>query len=121
MKLNMQKLVRERSSECVSFFLVLEVPKCAKTSCEVSPPYPAQRQWAGVSSKSTSLLRSWCLQSTAYDQAMVQLLHYPDLWCEFALWHQEGGGGGAAPALAVLGRARQVCHSKFPSAFRAPE
>ena len=47
------------------------------------------------------------VQSRAYDQALMVLLHYPDLWAEYAQWHQEGGGG-AAPALAVLNRGRQA-------------
>jgi hypothetical protein len=51
-------------------------------------------------------------QGTAYDQVLTEALHYPDVWYDYAAWHVEGGGGGSAPALAVLHRGRRVRPSK---------
>ena len=47
-------------------------------------------------------------QATAYDHVLMEAMHYPDVWYEYATWHVEGGGGGSAPALAVLHRGRRV-------------
>ena len=47
-------------------------------------------------------------QATAYDHVLMEAMHYPDVWYDYASWHLEGGGGGSAPALAVLHRGRRV-------------
>lgn len=41
----------------------------------------------------------------------MPMLHYVDFWIEYAEWHAAGGGGGPAPALAVLNRGRQTVAS----------
>ena len=43
----------------------------------------------------------------------MEAMHYPDVWYEYANWHVDGGGGGSAPALAVLHRGRRVCGRAF--------
>ena len=48
------------------------------------------------------------MQGAAYDHVLMEALHYPDVWYDYAAWHVEGGGGGSAPALAVLHRGRKV-------------
>ncbi|KAI3433457.1 hypothetical protein D9Q98_003270 [Chlorella vulgaris] len=42
----------------------------------------------------------------AFEQALMVLFHYPDVWLEFARWHQCGGGAGAAAGAAVLDKGR---------------
>ncbi len=54
------------------------------------------------------------MQGTAYDHVLMEAMHYPDVWYEYANWHVDGGGGGSAPALAVLHRGRRVSTAPSP-------
>ena len=53
-------------------------------------------------------------QGTAYDHVLMEAMHFPDVWYEYANWHVDGGGGGSAPALAVLHRGRRVSTAPSP-------
>ncbi|KAK9824661.1 hypothetical protein WJX72_012141 [[Myrmecia] bisecta] len=44
----------------------------------------------------------------AFDQALIPLLHYPEIWYGYARWHQLGPGGGIMAAKAVFSRARKA-------------
>lgn len=44
----------------------------------------------------------------AYDQALMPLMHYPEVWYSHSRWHAVEGGGGPATALAVLSKARSM-------------
>lgn len=62
-----------------------------------------------------------CRVSLAFEQALMVLFHYPDVWLEFARWHQHGGGGGAAAALAVLEKGRGALPSALALHFAAAD
>ncbi|KAK9861162.1 hypothetical protein WJX84_008660 [Apatococcus fuscideae] len=51
--------------------------------------------------------------SLAYDQALMYLLHYPEMWHAYAKWHREGGGAGPSAGSTILGRARKVVNLEF--------
>ncbi|KAK9838494.1 hypothetical protein WJX81_002771 [Elliptochloris bilobata] len=57
----------------------------------------------------------------AYDQALGPLVHFPEVWYDFARWHSAEGGSGPAAAAAVLARARQTLPSCLMLHFAAAE
>lgn len=62
-----------------------------------------------------------CSVSLTYDQALMVLLHYPDVWLDYVAWHAEGGGGGAAAAAAVLAKARKALPACLAVQFAAAD
>ncbi|PRW58683.1 Suf-domain-containing [Chlorella sorokiniana] len=58
--------------------------------------------------------------SLAFEQALMVLFHYPEIWLEFGAWHQANGGGGAA-ALAVLDKGRVALPSALTLHFAAAD
>ncbi|EFN59172.1 hypothetical protein CHLNCDRAFT_138056 [Chlorella variabilis] len=60
--------------------------------------------------------------SLAFEQALMVLFHYPDIWLEFAGWHQQqGGGGGGAAAAAVLEKGRGALPTALALHFAAAD
>ena len=49
------------------------------------------------------------------------LLHFPDVWLDYAAWHAEGGGGGTAAAQAVLTKARKALPACLAVQFAAAD
>ncbi|PSC73688.1 Suf-domain-containing [Micractinium conductrix] len=56
----------------------------------------------------------------AFEQALMVLFHYPDIWLEFARWHA-GSGGGAAAAAAVLDKGRRALPPALALHFAAAD
>ena len=57
----------------------------------------------------------------AYEQALMVLFHYPDIWLDFARWHHTGGGGGPAAALVVLDKGRAALPTALALHFAAAD
>lgn len=57
----------------------------------------------------------------AYEQALMILLQYPDVWLDFAAWHAVGGGAGPAAGVAVLHRSRRALPAALVLHFAAAD
>ena len=44
----------------------------------------------------------------AYEQSLSRLIHFPDVWLDYASWHAHGKGNGNESAVSVLNRGREA-------------
>ncbi len=102
------------------------VARCAPHAAARCSDLPAEQAAAGRilvtvrSSHPTSTHSTHCSVSLAFEQALMVLFHYPDIWLEFAAWHQANGSGGAAAA-AVLDKGRAALPSALTLHFAAAD
>ncbi|EIE19849.1 Suf-domain-containing protein, partial [Coccomyxa subellipsoidea C-169] len=57
----------------------------------------------------------------AYEQALMPLRHFPEVWLEFARWQAAEGGSGPAAAASVLGQGRKALFSCLLLHFAAAD